>query len=96
MLASVCKKYDRVIIDSPPCQAVSDALVIGREVDTVLFLTKADATHSRLISNSLKQLYYAKLPVLGAVLNQADMKKKGRYGTGYYYYQDYYQSSKQA
>lgn len=96
MLETVNQDYDRIIIDSPPCQAVSDALVIGRHVDTVVFLVKADSTHSRLVANSLKQLRYANLPLLGAILNQANMKKKGKYGTGYYYYQDYYKSSSSA
>jgi len=84
ILKSLEKHYDRIIIDSTPVQAVSDALVMSKYAKGVLYVVKADATPDRVIKNCLKRLREVEAPVIGVVLNQVDIKKSARYG-----YQDY-------
>jgi len=94
LLKELSARYDRVVIDSAPCHPVSDALLLGRLTDAVVFLVKADATPSRLVSASVRKLRQAGAPIVGAVLNQANMRRQSGFAYGYYYYEGGYGSYK--
>ena len=85
LLELLRKSYTRVIIDTPPLTAVTDALVIGRLVDGAVVVVRAGATPREIVRNGLTQLKAVSSPVLGVVLNGVDMDRDG-----YYYYQYYY------
>jgi polysaccharide biosynthesis transport protein len=84
-------RFDRILIDSPPCQAAADALVLARLVQSVLFVVKSEATTRLAIKNSLKQLRYVGAPLTGLVINQVDTRRNSSYAQGYYYAYHYYQ-----
>lgn len=94
LLHSLSTNYDRVVIDSPPCQPVSDSLLLGRAVDAVIFLVKADSTPRMQVTTAIKSLRQAGAPLIGAVLNQADTRRRSGFAYGYYYYQGGYGSYK--
>lgn len=94
LVKSLSTRYDRVVIDSPPCQPVSDSLLLARCVDAVIFLVKADSTPSRMVSGSIKALRQAGASLVGAVLNEANMRRQSGFAYGYYYYQGGYGSYK--
>ncbi|WBL59215.1 polysaccharide biosynthesis tyrosine autokinase [Stutzerimonas stutzeri] len=83
-------KYDRVLIDSPPTQAVSDAIVLSTFADSLLYVVKSASTHIPLVEKGVGQLLQNNAPVKGVVLNQVDIKKAKRYGYSYGGYYDYY------
>ncbi|RTE65217.1 polysaccharide biosynthesis tyrosine autokinase [Amphritea opalescens] len=83
-------KYDRIVIDTAPTQAVSDALVLSHHVGAMIYVVKADATNYQLAKNGLKRLNEVKAPLIGVVLNQVDIKKSAKYGDDYYGYYDVY------
>ena len=86
------KKYDYVIIDTPPVLAVPDARVIGQSVDSILYTVKWDSTTRRQVSEGLKSLRSVGAAVTGLVLaqiNERGMKRYG-YGDSYGAYGDYY------
>ncbi|MGO2564035.1 MAG: GumC family protein, partial [Pseudoalteromonas nigrifaciens] len=85
-------KYDHIIIDTPPTQAVSDALVIAQSVDSVVYVVRADVTRVKPIKAGLERLFEVKAHVAGVILNQVDMSKtKDEHSYGYYDYYDYSQ-----
>ncbi|MDP9142734.1 MAG: polysaccharide biosynthesis tyrosine autokinase [Pseudomonadota bacterium] len=90
MLDQASARFDRIIFDSPPCQAAADALVIGRLCDGVIFVVKSDATSRRAVKNSLKQLRNAGVNLLGTVVNQVDTRRNPHYADTYYYAYGYY------
>src|SRR5690242_4870720 len=45
ILADLRGRYDRIILDSPPLQAVADAAVLGRLSDGVILVAKAHQTN---------------------------------------------------
>lgn len=91
LLQSLSDQYDRIIFDTAPCQAVSDTRLLAPLVDGVIFLVKAETTARRVVMSSLRNLQQARARILGAVVNQVDMKRHGRdYGGDYYAYR-YYQ-----
>lgn len=78
--------YDRVIFDSPPLGAVTDAAVLAPQVDGALLVIKAHATTRDAIESALRQLADVGANVVGGVLNDMDPRRKGYQGGDYYYY----------
>ncbi len=71
--------FDVVLIDSPPVQLVSDAVVLSQLADTVLYVVKADSTPYPLARGGLRRLAMANAPILGVVLNQLDLERAEKY-----------------
>lgn len=90
LIEELSGRFDRIIFDSPPCQAASDAMLLSSHVDAVLFVVKSDDTSRRAIKNSLKRLRYAHAPLLGNIINQVDVRRNNEYQDGYYYAYNYY------
>jgi succinoglycan biosynthesis transport protein ExoP len=83
-------RYTKIIIDSAPIQAVSDALYLSTLTDGLVYVIKADATRDKLVKTGLSRLDDANARVLGVVLNQVDVEKEARYGGTYGGYYDNY------
>ncbi|GEB71099.1 MULTISPECIES: GumC family protein [Pseudoalteromonas] len=91
------EKYDHIVIDTPPTQAVSDALVVAQNADSVIYVVKSDVTRIKLIKAGVERLFESKAHVAGIVLNQVDMnKRKDEHSHGYYDYHDYSQKPEQS
>lgn len=90
LITSLSERFDHVVLDSPPCQAASDSLVLAKMVDVVLFTTMADSTNRRAVVNALKQLKQVQAHIVGCILNQVDARKSSYYADSYYYARQYY------
>ena len=86
-IAQVKDMFDMVVIDCPPLKPVSDALVISRYANAVLYVVKADSTPHQLASVAIRRLHDIEAPVLGVVLNQLDNNRTDRYGHYSYQYE---------
>lgn len=91
LLETLRERYDRIVIDSAPCQAVSDALVLSTMVDALIFVVRSDSTARQLAQTAIRRLREVDAPIIGAVLNVVDFEKKARYGYGSDY-KGYYQT----
>lgn len=87
LLNTLSERYDRVLLDSAPAQAVSDALVLAQLCDAVVYVIKADATPLPVIDIAIKRMRQSGAPLVGAVLNQFDNARSARYG--HYQYGQY-------
>lgn len=76
---------DIVIFDSPPVLAVTDAAVMGRQVDGVLLVVEAGRTREHALASATAELQKTGASVLGAALNRLDTRR-GDYQYYYYYY----------
>jgi succinoglycan biosynthesis transport protein ExoP len=91
LLAELGDAYDTIIIDSPPVQLVSDAVILASMATGVVFVLKADATPFQLARRAIRALQRGGASIFGIVLNQADFKNEGYYGSyGKYNYHGYY------
>lgn len=79
------KEYDRIVMDSAPVAAVTDPVLLSCLVDGVILVIRAGVTNKNIIANGIRQLKDIQTPILGAVLNNIDIRKGG-----YCYYQDYH------
>lgn len=86
-------EYDQVIVDCPPTLPVSDAAIVGRYVDGMLFLMNPDKTHRRSVVRAVDQLRGMDLKIVGVVANTSLNEEKSgygyQYGYGYGYTSDY-------
>lgn len=81
--------YDKIIVDTPPVQLVSDGLLLAPMCDAVILVVKADHTRSPAVKNSIAKINQAHGNLYGVILNQMDTDKAasyyGQYGQyGYY------------
>jgi capsular exopolysaccharide synthesis family protein len=77
--------FDRVVIDTAPLTAVSDALYFAQHVSTVCLVIHAGRTPRRTVRRACKLLAeVAKKTPAGVVLNQI----RGGRASRYYYYSD--------
>ena len=79
LLDGLRQQYDLIVIDCPPVQLVSDALVVGRQTNGLIYLVKADDTPVSMAKTGLKRVMESGIKVIGVVLNQHDFKKAERY-----------------
>lgn len=79
-----CKsKFDLVIIDSPPVLEVSDALVIVRSIDGVVFVVDAKTTNRMTAQRGIAAIRQVNGNILGGVLNRIPRNhKKNNYSYG--------------
>lgn len=93
LLKDLRKRYDYIIIDTPPVLAVPDARVIGQMVDAIMYTVKWDSTTHRQVQEGLKSFEGVNLRVTGLVLSQISPKGMKRYGYGDSYgsYGEYYE-----
>ena len=80
MVNKVSRMYDYVIIDTPPVNVVSDAVVISGLVGGAVMLLKYGATTYDDVAEAMRQLNLADVNVLGFMLNEVS-----RHHTGSYY-----------
>lgn len=77
---------DVVIVDSPPCVTVTDAVVLSQWVNGVLLILDGQNTHRQSAKRARENLAAAGARILGAVVNRFDTR-----GSAYYYgYSSYY------
>lgn len=92
ILAQLGNHYDRIVIDSAPTQAVSDALVLSKLSDAVVYIVKSHDTTMELVKRGTERLKQVNAPLAGVLITQVDIEKITAYGGDYYYqgYYDYY------
>ncbi len=78
-------EYDFVILDSPPVLPVTDAVVLGREADGVVLVVRGHETPRELVRRARDQLLQANVHILGAVVNNVDLRWGDHYFYGRYY-----------
>jgi capsular exopolysaccharide synthesis family protein len=79
-------EFEWVIVDSPPVASVTDALLLARHADTVLFVVQHNKVDKKLMKRAVSRLRRVTPNLLGAVFNAVDVKAAGAYS---YYYPPY-------
>ena len=91
MMRQWSEQYDRVIIDTAPILAVSDSLAPAARADSVLLVVRAGVTRKKALLRTRELLRRVNAHLLGAVVNDIDMRKdsyydySGPYSYGYGY-----------
>lgn len=74
---------DYIIIDAPPCGGISDAAVLAKYSDGIVYVVKEDDAKVNKVLDTIQEFSYTRTPILGCVLNATEGKLKLSYGYGY-------------
>ncbi len=87
---SVRHKFDIILVDTPPCGLVSDALFFAQVADAAYYVVLQDAVRTTKIKNGFNNLMSTDVKILGCILNGASSVHSsygyGNYGYGRYGY----------
>jgi len=88
LLEEAASQYDRVIFDSPPLRAVTDAAILAPQCGGVLLVVRARATTRDAVLSAIRSLADVRAHVLGGVLNDVEASRGGQgiLGGSYYHY----------
>lgn len=89
VIAQLAKKFEYIIIDSAPVNAVADTLLIALHVQRICLIARAGSTPERAVIRAIQALFSsAEKQPSGVVLN----RYKRRRGLYYYYNYSYHKS----
>ncbi|MBP5365198.1 MAG: polysaccharide biosynthesis tyrosine autokinase [Bacteroidales bacterium] len=87
MMNELKERYDVIVIDTPPMSLVSDAYLLSRWADTLLFISRLDYTLKDALSYTVSTFEGEGIKNVGLVINDTNSRKSrygyGRYGYGY-------------
>jgi len=84
LLTALSKRYDYILIDSPPYSIVTDAAILMKKSDIVLFSIMINYSKRSVLKqiNSIVREY--EIPRAGIILHGLKLKGKEEYGYGYF------------
>ncbi|HET9011449.1 MAG TPA: hypothetical protein VFN38_06510, partial [Gemmatimonadaceae bacterium] len=74
-----------LVFDTPPVNVLADAALLAVQSDGVILVARAGSTPSDALAFAVEQLRIAGAPVLGALLNDIDLREDTYEGTYRYY-----------
>jgi capsular exopolysaccharide synthesis family protein len=83
-------KYDRIILDTPPVSAVTDAVVLAPRADGCLLVVRGGVTPRKIVQSTVEKLRMVDARMIGAVMNAVEVKRSGYYYHKYNYYYEQY------
>jgi capsular exopolysaccharide synthesis family protein len=86
-LAGWREEFDHIIIDSPPCLSVTDAVVLSPEADRIILVARSAQTTKLALQRACELLLQVNARVMGIVLNALNLTSADSY---YYYSSSYY------
>ncbi len=81
-LEGLGKRYDVVLVDSPPVLAVTDATIFGRMAGSTFLVLRSGMHTEGEIADAIKRLRTAGVDLQGGIFNGVPQKTRG-YGRGY-------------
>lgn len=84
LILKLKESYDYVLLDTPPVIAVSDALVISKLSDGIIFIVAQGIAKKALVKEAIETFKQKNIQILGTVLTQVNLKHSA-YGYGYDY-----------
>lgn len=86
MIEFLRKSFDYIIIDTPPVNVVSDALVLSPRADGTVLVVRQGVSTMKSTEEAIRKLEFAEAKILGFVFTDVHSEKKhGKYGGKYGY-----------
>ena len=82
--------YDKIILDSPPISSVTDAVVLSKLMDSVVYVIHGGTTTREAAQHGSRVMRDIDAKVIGAVLNNIDIGRESYYYSHYYHYYYHY------
>ncbi len=90
LLERAKEDFDFVLIDTPPLLSVTDSQVLGKLVDGIVLVVRADKTPREALRQVREIIDLLELKTFGVVINALNLDNRGYYYRHYYkhYYKD--------
>jgi capsular exopolysaccharide synthesis family protein len=89
ILSDLSEKYSVIIIDAPPVNVVTDAMELANKVSGIIMVTRYGKTTTDDIDNAMSKIEFAKMNMLGFILNDIKVGRGGKYYSKYKYDKNY-------
>jgi capsular exopolysaccharide synthesis family protein len=86
LISEAIQEYQFVLVDSPPLLSVADGRILASLVDGTILVVKASVTPRELVKRGESYIRDVGGRLIGAVLNDVNLKSDGYYGYGSYRY----------
>lgn len=90
IMTELRKRYDRIVVDTPPVLGLSETSVLQSHMDGVLFVIWSGHTANKAVKAAIEMLQSNGANFYGFVLNRLDLSATANYYQYYYYSHDYY------
>ncbi len=98
LLDTAREEYDHIIIDTPPVNIVSDALIVGAETGGLVFVIRENHTTTESYERAVAAAKFANINILGVIINGTNSRgskyKYNRYKKYGYRYKYSYSAPK--
>jgi capsular exopolysaccharide synthesis family protein len=89
LVTELGSRFDRIIFDSPPVTAVTDAAILVHHVDGAILILRPLLTHKSAARQAKRSVEDVGGRILGAVFNNLDLENRDYGYYHYYYYRKY-------
>lgn len=86
ILAELGGRFDRIILDSPPLQPVTDAVLLSKQTDGVILVVQAGKTLREDIKRSANKIRGVGGAIFGVIVNAIEASDRDGYYYSYYGY----------
>ncbi|GAG33238.1 unnamed protein product, partial [marine sediment metagenome] len=87
LFQTLCERYDKVLIDSPPVLPVADSRILASMAEATILVLRANKSGRKPSEHAVHILKNSGARILGVVMNDIRIHKSGQYG--YLYGYDY-------
>ena len=85
LIEKLKKRFDIVLLDTPPILAVVDAVITSSFIDSTVFIIQAGKTTRKPFLQAVEELKKAKGKIIGVLFNEAKARGEGYYSPYYRY-----------
>ena len=76
LLDRLSTQFDIIIVDAPPCELVTDAVILSRMVDSTVIVTAHKFTKKASLQKTIKSIKNVGGKIAGVVLNKVPIDAK--------------------
>ncbi|MDH5474181.1 MAG: polysaccharide biosynthesis tyrosine autokinase [Cyclobacteriaceae bacterium] len=84
LIVELSKKYDHIILDTPPSGIVTDAILVMKKADIPIYVFRADFSKKQFVKTLHRLKVVNKFNNIALVLNGLQSMNNKKYGYGYY------------
>lgn len=86
LINTLREKYDVILIDCPPAMVVTDASIITKLVDGLVFVIAFNHSKKEIVKEAVKRIKSTGVNFLGTVFSQVEELSSKSHYAGYHYY----------
>lgn len=83
LIDRLSEQYDYILVDAPPVGVVTDACVVARALDGMLFLVRHNKTEKEVLARCVQQIKNAGVRLMGFVINGSEGESGSKYKYSY-------------